>query len=807
MAALWSELLKVENLGPEADFFDLGGHSLLAIKALARIRDQLGVDLSPQTMFEHSKLGEVAARVDEAKGVSPEAHRIARRKGTGPSVVSPAQQQFWLLDQLVPGSPAYNIVDVVPLHGKYQAQALKRALKELVARHETLRTSFSEVGGQLMQTVAAPFEPQLDELDLSAGSDEERQRGWTQRVRELGRRPFDLARVPLFRASLVHFSPTEHRLLVVIHHIIGDEWSMELIHKELGELYAAFSRGLPSPLKPLPIQYADFALWQRERLQGERVKGQLAYWKNELKDALPMLALPPDKPRPATPSLRGSTEAFRVSKELLERLQALGKQEQATLFMVLEAAFAALLRRQTGQDDILVGTPISGRHDSDTQQLIGCFLNTLVLRAQFQSDTSFRALVQQTRVRALGAYANADVPFEQLVAELSPERDPARTPLFQVMFVLHSRDRVSQVSKLSGRRELEPETSKFELTLFASETASGLEGWVEYSTDLFEAETIQRLCASYVQLLEVAAREPGQPLAKLPIPEAELARLKQFNQTVRDYPRDSSVAQLFEQQVAKTPDSVAVRCGAASSTYLQLEARANQLARALRRRGVQRGSIVGLSLTRSVDMVAAMLGVLKAGGAYLPLDPAFPAARLAFMVEDSKLALVVSESEHAGQHGAPKDKTLELDRAGEELAKESKEPLGPDDRSARPDDPAYVIYTSGSTGKPKGVLVHERAAVNVLTAMAREPGCGPKDRWLAVTTLSFDIALLELLLPLMVGGEVVLASRDEAMDAEALARLIERHDVTLMQATPATWRLLVDAGWKGRRGPEGLSRR
>ncbi len=427
------------------------------------------------------------------------------------------------------------------------------------------------------------------------------------------------------------------------------------------------------------------------------------------------------------------------------------------------------------------------------------------MRSKLDDDPSFRSLLARTRARALGAYAHAELPFEQLVAEISPERDFSRAPLFQVMFVLHGRDGSSHLAKLSERGELDTGTSKFDLTLYTKETPLGLEGLFEYSTDLFDAPTIRRLARAYVHVLEEIAREPDRPLSKLPLSEDELARLREFNRTAVDYPRDATVPELFARQAAKTPSSPAVRRADESITYRDLDARANRIARALRRRGVRRGTLVGLSMSRSIDMVAAVLAVLKAGGAYVPMDPAFPPGRLAFMVEDAGLALVVSESEHADRHGAPPEKTLNLDEAAGELAKESPEPLPPGDDDARPDDPAYVLYTSGSTGKPKGVLVPERAAVNVLESMSREPGCTATDRWLAVTTLSFDIALLELLLPLVVGGEVVLASRDEATDAEALAQLLEDRAITIMQATPATWRMLVDSEWEGRKGLKVIS--
>ncbi|HVH67069.1 MAG TPA: amino acid adenylation domain-containing protein [Gemmatimonadales bacterium] len=800
LAAIWTELLKVGQVGVDDDFFDLGGHSLLAIKAVSRIRDVFGVDLQTRTLFEHSTLGALATVLDEARGVGEAAQRIARRKQDGPCALSFAQEQLWFLDQLAPGSPVYNIVDVVRLEGQYDATAMRKAFEELTRRHEVLRTAFTEQHGQPSQVVAPAIEVALPELDLSSLQEPERQREWTRVVREVGRKPFDLSRAPLFRATMVHVSPRDHRLLLAIHHIIADEWSMELIQQEINQLYRAFTRGRPSRLSELPIQYADFACWQREWATGDVLQQEIAYWKEELAGAPTVLELVTDKPRPAVQTFRGATEVFALPAELVERLKALGRAEQATLFMTLEAAFAALLHRYTGQDDLLVGTPISGRTHSETERLVGCFLNTVVLRARFTDDSTFRSLLQQTRERALGAYAHPSLPFNYLVAELAPERDGSRTPLFQVMFVLHDSDGVSQVSKVSGNRELETGTSKFDLTLLVSETERGLDGMIEYSTDLFDAETIRRLCGHYTTLLDAIVREPDQRVSRLPLlSEGERHQLLvDWNATTVALPLSIAgkcLHELIEEQVRRTPDAMAVVAEGEALSYRELDGRATRLARHLQDRGVAPDVCVGLLVERSLDMVVGLLGILKAGAAYVPLDPAFPPERLGYMVTDSGMLVLVTHRGLEQTLAVRPPVTVRLDHDWPAIARDdSGQRLA---TNARPEDLAYVLYTSGSTGQPKGVEITHSAVVNFLGSMQRAPGFGAADTLLAVTTLSFDIAGLELYLPLVTGGKVVIASREDAVDPERLMARMQDSGCTVMQATPATWRALIAAGWTG----------
>jgi amino acid adenylation domain-containing protein/FkbM family methyltransferase len=802
LAAIWKEVLHLEDVGRHDDFFDLGGHSLLAIKTAARIRDEFGIDLSAQALFEHPSVAALAKSLDNdlRQGVKA-APRIEHIRDIGPSPLSFAQESLWYLHQLNPASPFYNIVDVVRIGGQCHVEALEKAMNELVRRHEILRTRFEKREGQPVQTVLAKLDLDVPEVDLSALPEKNRDQGWKELVQSVGREAFDLARPPLLRAILVHWSRNEHRLLIAIHHILADEWSMEVMQREFMQIYNAYIQERPSPLRELPIQYADFARWQRSTLSGEVREQQLAYWRKELAAAPLVLELRADKTRPAAPSFRGATEMFSVSADVLQRMKALAQQEQATLFMALEASFAALLYRYTGQSDLLVGTPISGRSLGETQNLVGCFLNSIVLRSQFSADIGFRSLLRQTRDRARGAYAHSSLPFDHLVAELAPRRDSSRTPIFQAMFVLHDAEGVSQVSRASGNHELATGTSKFDLTLMLSENGGGLEGLIEYSTDLFHAQTIQRMCSHFCTLIETLVREPEKPIALSPLLTENERRqlLVEWNHTQAAYPKDRCLHQLLAWQAERTPQRVAAVFGKESLSYGELDRRANQLARHLRGLGVGPGVLVGLLVERSLDMMIALLGILKAGGAYVPLDPAFPQSRLAYMVEDSGMLVLVTHRGLEKQLPSLPPAVVRLDAERARIAQRSdSEPE--QDPDLGPGDMAYLLYTSGSTGKPKGVAIPHSAIVNFLVSMQRMPGFSATDTLLAVTTLSFDIAGLELYLPLLAGGRVVIASSEESHDPRRLISRLEQTQCTVLQATPATLRALVQEGWKGARG-------
>jgi amino acid adenylation domain-containing protein len=794
LAAIWADLLKVDSIGVNDNFFDLGGHSLLAFKAVSRIRDAFSVDLPVQDLFENPTIAGIAKLLPDADDATGEVQRIERRKGDGPFPLSAGQQQLWFLNQLAPGSPVYNIVDLIHLGETYNPEALRKAVRELVRRHETLRTAFSYIDGQPMQVVSPSAEVQLSELDLSSLPETDREREWSRIVHEQSRRPFDLSQAPLLRVTIIHKSATQHDLLVVIHHIIADEWGMGLIHREIAQLYDDFSRGQFSSLAELPIQYADFACWQRNRLQGEVLEKQLAYWKNELAGAPTVLELASDKPRPAIQSFRGATQFFHVPLNVSESMKSLGRQEQATLFMTLLASFMALLYRYTGQDDVLVGTPVSLRTLGETENLIGYFLNTVILRAQFKNGMSFRSLLQQVRERALGAYAHADLPFNHLIAELSPARDLSRSPLFQVMFVLHDPDGISEVSRISGRDQLETGTSKFDLTLSIIDMKNGLDASIEYSTDLFTPQTIQRIGKHFGTLLEAIGSNPDENVSKLAILANADRRqvLYDWNDTKADYPSDKCVHELFEEQVARTPDATAVVFEDRSLSYAELNRRANQLAHHLRGLGVGPDVLVAICVDRGLEMIVSLLAVLKAGGAYVPLDPAYPIERLRFMLQDSAPVALLTQGNLEELFKGIGDTLPVIDVTAEasEWRNEPETNPVPKDFGLTPNQLAYVIYTSGSTGQPKGVMVCHRNLVS--STFARKLVYGSFGRFLLLSPISFDSSVAGIFGVLTTAGELFIASINVIRDPSRLYSEIQRLGIESVLCVPSLYRQILE---------------
>jgi amino acid adenylation domain-containing protein len=717
----------------------------------------------------------------------------------GPAALSFSQQRLWFLDQIAPRGPAYVMIGSLELRGALNAPVLERALRTLVDRHEALRTVFVNLEGEPRQVVSEPGAWTLPVVDLSAEADKD------QRLRELLReeatRGFDLARGPLFRARLYRLAADSHVLLLAMHHIISDGWSIGILIRELGELYARLARGEAATLPALKLQYRDFARWQRGWLQGEALEVQLAHWRARLAGAPQVLELPADRPRPSVESFRGAFHSFTLPLELADALRGLARREGATLFMTLLAGFTLLLSRYSGQQDLLVGTPVANRSRTEIEDVVGCFVNTLVLRADLSGELSVRQYLARMREVCLDAYAHQDLPFERLVEELQPQRDMSRNPVFQVMFALQNAP--MQPLELPGLtlspHGVDAGGAQLDLMLNMQETADGISGWFNYATDLFDESSIVRMFRHLQMLFEGMVAHPQVMLKDLPLlTEAERQQVVvEWNDTAALYPAESLVHEMFEAQAQRTPERTVLRVGAMALSYAELNTRATRLAETLRSRGVSRGQRVGLCVERGADMLAAVLGILKAGAAYVPLDPSFPAERLRFMAEDAQLALLVSTTGLAGAVGLPRERQLLLDADAKAIASAPDSPLPVDAHTAQPADPAYVIYTSGSTGKPKGVVVPHRAVVNFLTSMTREPGLTANDVLVAVTTLSFDIAVLELQAPLTVGATVVIASRDEAIDGRALRVLLEKSRATVMQATPATWRLLLEAGWSG----------
>ena len=726
---------------------------------------------------------------------------VTVRPADQPRQLSYPQQRLWFLDQLLPDRPTYNMAYAYRLRGSLDVEALRQALSNIVRRHEVLRTEIVAADGAAHLRIASDITLEVPVTDLSACTEAEREpQAWRLASSEV-RRPFDLGSAPLLRVRLLRLDSAEHWLVLCLHHVVNDDWSFDVLWQELDACYQASLRGIDPALPALRIQYADFAAWQHDQLNAGRLDGQLEYWRRQLGRRRPMLDLQTDRPRPAEKAYRGDVRTLTVPGHISEALRRLAQRCDATLYMVLAAAFKTLLHRYTGQDEVVIGTTIAGRRQQEVEPLIGFFINNLVLRTDLSGDPSFRDLIDRVREVALAAYANQDAPFERVIEELRPDRDPSRTPLFDVLLVLHKTPVARRLSGLQIEQlPVTTATAKFDLTLELTETSDGLSGFFEYDSDLFEPATIDRLVRHFLTLVEGVAAAPDRRLSELPLlTDAERRQLQvEWNATAVEYPARALLHELFEAQARRTPERTALKAGATALTYTELDARANRLAQALRARGVGRGQRVGLCLERGADLLAVVLGILKAGGAYVPLDPSFPVERLRFMAQDAQLALLVSTTALAQPFGLPRERQLLLDADAESIAAAPDARLPGDANTAQPHDPAYVIYTSGSTGKPKGVVVPHRAVVNFLTSMARAPGLSADDVLVAITTLSFDISVLELQLPLTLGATVVIATHDETIRGQALSSLLEQHRATVMQATPVTWRLLLEAGWTGR---------
>ena len=707
---------------------------------------------------------------------APRAERIPRREGGGPAPLSFAQRRLWFFDQFEPGNPAYNLVSTVSLRGKLDAAALEKSFSEVVRRHEALRTTFDFRDGGPVQIIALPQPLRLNVVDITRLPEAEQDGRIRSLIHEQTQASFDLRRGPLLRTTLVRLSDDEHILLLAMHHIVSDAWSMGVFVGEVVVLYEAYTSGREASLPALPIQYADFAAWQREWLRGDVLEEQFAYWKQQLGGGLPILELPADRPRPALQTYNGASLSFPLSPALSQSLKALCKAEGVTLFMTLLAAFKVMLYRYTGQEDVIVGTPIANRHRQELEGLIGFFVNTLAMRTDLSGDPTFRELLRRVRETALGAYGHQDLPFEYLVEQLQPERNLSHSPLVQVVFVLQNTpERKAELpGLLVTPLKYEAETAKFDLTLYFDELGSELQGTFEYNTDLFDADTIKRMAGHLRTLLEGVVADPSRRISELPLlTEAERRRLLlEWNDTRADYPRDLCAHQLFEAQAERTPDAVAVALEDERLTYRELNARANRLAHHLRSLGVGAGDVVGVLMERSLEMVVGIIGALKAGAACLPLDPSYPSERLAFMLKDAGAAVVLSQQRLASKLPETGASVVCLDADWEEIARGSDEnPRTP----ATPESQVYVIYTSGSTGRPKGVCMPHRALVNLVGWHLASPA--KSARTLQFASLNFDVSFQEIFSTLAAGACLLLVRDSVRVDIPALGRFIERNRV------------------------------
>ncbi|MEH2028366.1 MAG: amino acid adenylation domain-containing protein [Nostoc sp.] len=808
LAKIWVEVLRLEQISVHDNFFEIGGHSLLATQVISRIRDTYQLDLPLRRLFDAPTVASLAESIETELKQNSEWQTWAMSGDKPLHIYAPvtrnqnlplsfAQQRLWFLEQLLPDSPFYNFPQTFRLFGQVNLRALEQSINEIVRRHEVFRTTFASLNGQPVQIITPALSIPIKLVDLRSLSESQKDTEIQRLMIEEFQQPFNINRGPLLRTTLLQLDVEKYLLLLSIHHIVFDGWSVGVLFRELTLLYQTFTNGLPSPLAELPIQYADFAVWQRQWLQGKVISEQLVYWKQQLAN-LPILQLPSDRTRLAIQTYRGARQPLALSKSLSEAVTWFSQQERVTLYMTLLAAFQTLLFRYTSSEDIFVGSLIANRHHQQIENLIGFFVNTLVLRSDFSGSPSFRQLLKQVRKVTLEAYAHQDIPFEKLVEELEPERDLSRHPLFQICFALQNVPmQALELSGLSINHCLEHNgTAKFDLFLELFETPDGISGWFEYSTDLFDAATISRIGEHFQTLVAGIVANPNEKVADLPLltPTERQQLLVEWNQTQADYPQQKCIHQLFEAQVERQPSSVAAIFADQQITYRELNARANQLARHLQTLGIGADVLVGICVERSLETIIALLAVLKAGGAYIPLDPAYPQQRLSLMLSDSQVSVLLTQQHLLVQLPEHQARIVCLDRDWQDITMQSQDNL---DTSINPDNLAYVIYTSGSTGKPKGVQIMHRSVVNFLHFMGQHLELTKQDILLSVTTLSFDIAVLEIFLPITLGARVVMLSREETMDGIELIAKLTNSRATIMQATPATWQLLLEAGWQG----------
>jgi amino acid adenylation domain-containing protein len=800
LAQIWSQVLGFPAIGIHDNFFELGGHSLLATQVLTRLREQSQVNLPPRALFDAptiADLAEIVAQTAERWSPPPPIHPTDR---TGPLPLSLTQKEMWFMEQYLPDTAFYNVPAVFELHGKLDVANLEKALNEIVRRHESLHTVFQERDYQPVQVILPPQPIPFQVVDLQNFPAAERAAAARQQMLQVARQPLDLQRGPLVKALLLKLDSTHHQLLLTIHHIISDGWTTGLILKEMAALYPAFCQEMTSPLPELPIQYADVAVWQQELWQGERLTQQQAFWQNRLGGELADLVLPSDRPRPATQTYHGARLRHTLPAGLVEALDALGRQTNASLFMVMLAAFKVLLYRYTGQTDIIVSTPTASRDQSEFENLAGLFVNTLPLRNDLSGEPSFQELLNRVRHTTLDFLSHQDFPLAQIMECLHLNHDPNYNPLLQCMFAVQNVpvDRVQLPDlNIHFTEELDSGTAKTLLSLFVEFTQEPPFLVAEYNTDLFDEATMARLLEQYQCLLQGILSDPSQSISTLPfLPDAERQLLLgTWNQTASDFPAECLHTLVTAQAMRtsqRTPQRTAIRFEGQALSYGELDARANQLAHALQNLDVSPNKLIAVCLERSFEMVIGLLGILKAGAAYLPLDPDLPQERLSYMLADSGAAVLLTTP--ALQANFPEFSGALLYPDAEAIRQQPTfAPASP----VTPADLAYVIYTSGSTGRPKGTPIAHRGAVNFLHSMRQQPGLTADDVVLSLATYSFDISVLEIFLPLMVGGQVVIISRETAGDGLQLRAALEESGATVVQATPPTWRLLLDAGWPG----------
>ena len=799
LASIWCSTLGVAHVDRNDDFFALGGHSLSALRVITQIRESFGVDLPLKTLFVCRTLEALAGGIDQlmpdecvASATLPSLQPCAPE---GPVPLSHGQERMWLIQSLAPQSTAYNMVAGLMMTGQLDVAALADAILTLCDRRDILRSVIRTIDGVPMQYLAFEIGTPLETVDLRDHGTQAESAARALAERQI-RMPFDLAEDRPFRAMLAQLEDERFLLILVVHHVMADQWSIGILGRELAALYNGKVHGRPALLGALQVSYRDYAVWQRTHVHGHDFVDQLAYWRTQLAD-LPTLELPTDRPHPALPSFDGALCLVPISPSLIEQIGKMGRSTGVTLFMIMLSALVTVLHRLSGQTDIPIAVPVANRSQSATEALVGTFVNTLVLRADLSGKPSFEQLVQRVRATALDAFEHQDVPFDWLVKELAQRQDANRAPLTQVMFnVANMPMHGIAFEGLSWQPVVfDRGGAQFDLSVTVDVEVSCTASF-EYSTEIFDHGTIERLAAAYFTLLEAACSRADTPIHRLSLlPPSDLAQLRMWNDTTLTVSADITMPQLFHAQAVRQPEATALSCQGETLTYAELDARSSVLARHLCALGAAPGMIVAMCVPRTLALPVALLGILKSGAAYLPLDPDYPLDRLGFMLADSGAHLLLTADGCADGIECPVGlRTVDLSSISFDSTSKFADELAP---AASQQDAAYVIYTSGSTGRPKGVVISHAALVNFLFSMQRRPGLAATDRLASVTTISFDIAALEIFLPLTLGAAVELVPRAIAANGEALSTLLVASGATVMQATPATWRLLLEAGWQG----------
>ncbi|KAF1718194.1 non-ribosomal peptide synthetase [Pseudoxanthomonas yeongjuensis] len=811
IASIMADVLGVASVGMDEDFFAVGGHSLLGARLTTRISRELGVQLPLRALFDAPTVGRLADFIGDQVIATTTAHMpppVVRQDNQETAPLSLMQQRLWVIEQMQPGQAAYNIQSAHRLRGPLDLIALDDAFKKVVKRQATLRTQLEPYGDAAIQRVHAKMEASLLPVeDLTRFDEKEREAEVMRRMEALTAEPMPLDQAPLFRARLFRLSAEDHMLFFMAHHAIWDGVSLNLFCEEMAELYATYSEGGLSTMPELKRSYCDFTAWHLQQLEEGSLRPQIDHWMRHLAGELEPLHLPEDFPRPAQATGKGGGEIMRIDAVLASALRQIGGRVDATLFMTLLAAYYVLLHRLTGQRDIIVGLPVRNHVSEDMDKVMGFFVNILPLRLQVDPELSFVETVAQVRKAVLDCFSNPDVPLEYLARELNVPRDPSRSPVYQALFSYQDiGERRTRWGDLRYEHVMLPQiTATNDLSMWCFGDADGVVADMNYNADILSAESGAAIHRRFIELLEGFRHDPEVAIGDAnALSEEDLDALARWNSTASEMPAQKTVHAMLAAQAEAAPERTAIRFNDERVSYAQLDARSTRIADALVARGVRAGDLVGVSLDRHPDLIASMIAVLKTGAAYVPLDPAYPGDRLQFMVEDARLAMVVAEADLATPLAMPRERVLLLDADAAEIDAAPAVVAGQQVDPAGYDSAAYVIYTSGSTGKPKGVQVPHGAVLNFLHSMRNEPGMDRDDRLLAVTTTSFDIAVLEIFLPLSLGAEIVLATRDVATDGYEIAALLERESITLMQATPATWRMLVESGWQGRAGFKAL---